>query len=177
MGRALDWLSQLRMSCSLISAKRAGSVTQGAVAEDHVEQQRLLVGKAAQVDGKAALVGINLVTEPRQLRRVGEGVEVVGEQLHREACHGDVARALDRMLAVDGDVEVALGHAELMLVQVPEPKTGPINQAGGHVGGELGRAHVEPVADEGVGSGRASAGSGSLCCQRIFSASVMVVTL
>ncbi len=117
-------------------------ITQGAVAEDHVEQQRLLVGKAAQVDGKAALVGIDLIAEPRQLRRVGEGVEVVGEQLHREACHGDVARALDRVLAVDGDVEVALGHAELVLVQVPEPKAGPIDEAGGHVGGKLGRAHV-----------------------------------
>ena len=54
MGRVLDWFSQLRISCSLISLKRARiRIPQGAVAEDHVEQQRLLVGKAAEVDGKA----------------------------------------------------------------------------------------------------------------------------
>ena len=122
-------------------------------------------------------MGIDLVTEPRQLRRVGEGVEVVGEQLHCQAGHGNVARALDRVLAVDGDVEVALGHAELMLVQVPEPKAGPIDQAGGHVCGELGRAHIEPVADEGVGQRQGQRRIRFALLPADLSASVMVVTL
>ena len=39
----------------LLDLAKAGRIRipQGAVAEDHVEQQRLLVGKAAEVDGKA----------------------------------------------------------------------------------------------------------------------------
>jgi hypothetical protein len=54
MGRVLDWFSQLPDKLLLDLAK-AGRIRipQGAVAEDHVEQQRLLVGKAAEVDGKA----------------------------------------------------------------------------------------------------------------------------
>ena len=108
MGRVLDWFSQLRMSCSadLAEARRI-RIPQGAVAEDHVEQQRLLVSKAAQVDGKASPMGINLVPGARQARPGRWGVEVVGEQLHRKPGHGDVTRASDRMFAVDGDIEAA----------------------------------------------------------------------
>ena len=137
----------------LLDLAKAGRIRipQGAVAEDHVEQQRLLVGKAAEVDGKAPLMGINLVAKARELRRVGEGVEVIREQFHGQTRHGDVTRALDRMFAVDGDIKAALGHAELMLMQVPEPETGPVDEAGRHVGGQRRQTGVEAGADEGVG--------------------------
>ncbi len=67
---------------------------------------------------------------------------MVGQQLHGEARHGDIARIFDRMFAVDGDVEIALGHAEQVLMEVPEAKTRAIDKAGGHVGGKLGRARI-----------------------------------
>jgi hypothetical protein len=63
-----------------------------------------------------------------------------------------------------------------MLMQVPEPETGPVDEAGRHVGGQRRQTGVEAGADEGLGAGR-QGGSGSLCCQRIFSASLMLWTL